>query len=631
MAWCMPLTLQAWSARTIVARMVKITEYKIRQSLALIPAELLIARATAGLLLHQRDNDTDDEDLDETWERPLNSQEDVPWQEADIMEYALMEVKTMLAAVKEWWMAVPGIQTGPGQSLRVALNTQTEVHPRYDQDFPKHLSRLLLKLVLLDTVFIDRDYGDKDRRCVVPFAWEQWVARLVVRLGPFPHLQKLSIYGGMYPSILTAILQGAPCLNSLFISHINITDEILMAVSRSCQQLERLYLLHSFPWQVISMKAFCAAFFCGASKRELIREIRNGETSLVNITFTSLKEVELAYGKIEVAKEFHRLLLTYYPDLIRVSCEWKTNFFEDGYSGHAHDVLLPVMSMGNQLSISNVFLDNGTVYNVGLEQLYHLAWCCPQVKSLILDCAIHSTLGVCEDSGRQLAKLTGEWPSLSELHVNVNSEDRLTRAILMPTLCAYGSLLKSLTLEANTPGQRLHAATLQLFLQLCPNLRRLKLRVWNRSMVEAPLDTQGCLEMPKSMSFEDLSLHEDGPGDDDEPLAEAEHLTRWLTLLQALLVAAPKLTTLSLSVCHGLAPILDKLTSDVQVLHLHVKDGSEWQPSANQIYQLVGRLPHLQHLFLEELSGCTFWRVWRHFQNTSLTVHWGNLHGWPRT
>ncbi|XP_042231865.1 uncharacterized protein LOC121872870 isoform X1 [Homarus americanus] len=630
MAWRAPLDLQAWAARAAVVPLVAHTENRIRLNLDIVPAEVLIARATAGLLLHD-DDDTDEEDASEVWRRQEGRRQGASYQEVDIMDYALLEVKATLSSVRAWWGTVPGLQAGPGHRLRAALDTHTEVHPRHDQDYPRHLTGLLLKLVLLDNVFIDRDYGDKDRRCVVPFAWERWVAQLISRLGPFPHLQELKVYGGMYPSILASILWGAPHLTSLFISHINITDNIIMAVSRSCPMLEKLYLLHSFPWQVISMKAFCAAFFEGASKRELLKAIRTGQTSNISVTFTSLKEIELAYGEIEVAKEFHKLLLTYYPNLSKVSSDWKTNLFEDGYSGHGYDVLLPVVSKGNHLSLLSVFLDGETVYSLDLERLHQLAWCCPLVKALTLDCAVHGTPRVCEAAGRQLAELTGEWSHLSELHVNLSIEDHLTHAILMPTLRAHGYLLRSLTIEANSPSQRLHAATLYLFLQLCPNLTKLGLRVWNRYMFEAPLETEENIEMPKCGSLEEISLHEDGPGDNDEPPAEAGHLARWLALLQALIAATPKLFTLSVSVCHGLALLLDKLTCDAQVLHLHVKDGYEWQPTADQVCQLVSRLPHLQHLYLEEVSGRIFWRVWRRCQHTGLTLHWGNLQGWPRT
>ncbi|XP_042867600.1 uncharacterized protein LOC122250307 [Penaeus japonicus] len=637
MAWRSPASLSQWAARAVVAAVVKETEQRLRLCLALVPAELLIARATAGLLLRNTDSedseDDDDEEEEEEEEEEGGEEGHGKAVHGDVMDHALRLAKGHVLRVARWWRKLPGQRAAPGHTLRDTLDGLTEVNPKYDQDFPTHLTRLLLKLVLLDAVFVDRDYGDKDRRCVVPFAWERWFARLVARLGPFTHLQELQVYGGMYPSILAAILKGAPFLTSLLISHINITDEILLVASRFCPRLERLYLLHNFPWQVISLKAFCAAFFDGASKRDLVRVMRAGCEGNVRRTFNSLQEVDLAYGEIEVAKEFHRFLLSFYPDLTSISCEWKTNVFEDGYSSHGYDVLFPIISKGQQVSLKRVYLDGVTLYSAGRARLQQMAWSCPAVTSLSLDCSTRGSPSVYETAGKQLTELLSEWTHFSELHANVSCEDHVTHTMLTPALRVHGGRLTSLTLEASCPGQRLHAATVCLLVHLCPALTSLRLRVWNRSMLEAPAsDTPSSTPLElHCANLEEFCLHEDGPGDQDDPVAEEGHLARWTGLLEAVMAASPLLATLSISICRGVAPLMDKLQSDILVLHLHVKDGYEWEPSVEQLCQLVSRLPRLQHLFLEEVSGRLFWRVRRRYQYTGLRVHWGNLYGWPRT
>ncbi|XP_027239084.2 uncharacterized protein [Penaeus vannamei] len=637
MAWRSPASLSRWAARAVVAGVVRETEQRLRGCLALVPAELLIARATAGLLLRNRDSGDSDEEEDSLTETEEEEEEEEGvgvggrTAKGDVMDHALRLAKEHVQRVERWWRKLPGHRASPGHTLREALDAMTEVNPKYDQDFPTHLTRLLLKLVLLDAVFVDRDYGDKDRRCVVPFAWERWFARLVARLGPFTHLQELQVYGGMYPSILAAILKGAPFLTSLLISHINITDEILLVAGRFCPRLEKLYLLHNYPWQVISLKAFCAAFFDGASKRDLVRVMRAGCEGNIRRTFDSLTEVDLAYGEIEVAKEFHKFLLSFYPNLTSISCEWRTNMFEDGYSSHAYDVLFPIISKGQQVSLKRVYLDGVTLYSTGRTRLQQMAWSCPAVTSLALDCSTRGSPRVYETAGRQLTELLSEWTHFSELHANVSYEDHVTHTMLAPALRVHGGRLTSLTLEASSPGQRLHVATVCLLVQLCPVLASLRLRVWSRSMLEAPATQPSPPLSLHCAHLEEFCLHEDGPGDQDDPVAEEGHLARWTGLMETIMTASPLLATLSISICRGVAPLMDKLQSDIHVLHLHVTDGYEWEPSVEQICQLVSRLPRLQHLFLEEVSGRVFWRVRRRYQYTGLRVYWGNLHGWPRT
>lgn len=640
MVWRVPCCLQACAARAVVTPLVAVTEFKIRRHLANIPAELLIARATAELLVRGNEYEDDDETLhvyasgsdDDSDEAPHASASgnEIPIQ-MDTMDHVMLQVKIVVEEVKQWWMTIPGTNAGPKHVLELALDAHTDVHPKHDQDFPRHLSRLLLRLVLLQDVFLDRDHGDKDRRCVIPFAWERWTARLVAQLAPFAQMVHLKVYGGLYPSILAAVLRGASHLASLYISHINITDEILLVIARKCSKLHTLYLLHNFPWLVISMKAFCAAFFGGATHREVNYAYKKGSLQDIKQTFPKLKNIDLAYGDTEVAREFHKLLLTFYPDLENISCPWKTTYFEDGYQNHGHDVLIPLVSRKRPLAIQNVFFDDNTLYNLGHQFLHQLTCCCPQVQIITLDCNLREPKQRSEVTGNQLVQLKTSWKHLAKLHLNVNSKNHLTQALLLPFLRAHGTKLTTLMVEATSPGQMLHVPTLCILLQECPNLTHLGVRVWSKNMVEAELDDRGHLGIANCLALQEFTLHEEGPGDADEAAAEARHAERWMALLQGVVGAAPNLSSLSLSICSGLASILNKLACNVHILHLHVKDGYEWQPTIDQVCQLVCRLPHLHHLYLEEVCGQLYWRLKRRYQHADLQLHWGNLYGWPRT
>lgn len=62
MAWQVPRALQSCAAHAVVIPLVSVTELSIRCHLANVPAELLIARATAELLLRENENEDDNEE-----------------------------------------------------------------------------------------------------------------------------------------------------------------------------------------------------------------------------------------------------------------------------------------------------------------------------------------------------------------------------------------------------------------------------------------------------------------------------------------------------------------------------------------------------------------------------------------
>lgn len=105
-AWQAPCLLQVWASRAMVTRVVAHTQHRVRAAIGLVPPELLVARATARLLLRRDDDDTGDEDdyddddcgdEDEgSWEQRVRLQQDV-----DIMDYAMLQVKVSICCLSK--------------------------------------------------------------------------------------------------------------------------------------------------------------------------------------------------------------------------------------------------------------------------------------------------------------------------------------------------------------------------------------------------------------------------------------------------------------------------------------------------------------------------------------------------
>lgn len=87
MAWRDPRSLQWVAGRATMVQLVAATEHNIRNLLLRVPAELLIARATAELLLRKDDND-DDNDSDED-----DSDDNGDTGEVDAMDHVMLQVK----------------------------------------------------------------------------------------------------------------------------------------------------------------------------------------------------------------------------------------------------------------------------------------------------------------------------------------------------------------------------------------------------------------------------------------------------------------------------------------------------------------------------------------------------------
>ena len=535
-----------------------------------------------------------------------------------------------MTKLSNFWYSIPGTRSALGRLLRTYLDRNTEVNPRCDGDFPQHLTSILLKLTLLNEVFIDRDYSDKDKQCVVPFMWENFMRIVIEQLAPLS-LSELKVYGGMYPTIIESILVSSPFLTSLSISHINITNDLILAISYSCPCLQQLYLMHCFPWQVMSMSVFCTAFFNGASENEVRKAMRSDNPEdAIDVTFNHLTDIELCYGHIEVAKNFHRYLLYFYKNLSVRFSEWRSCLFEEGYGAYAQDIVFPLVLKGSSLYIEQLFLDAITISNTKDKHIRYLAWSCPLIKEIKLESNLKNmspTSSLIKQTSQKLELFARESQSISSLHINVSNNLKTTLETIIPMAKCRGTHISSLTLEASVPGENIYPETLTSILEVCPNIKILKIRVWSKTMIH-PSFRNFKSDILNNLKLEEFWLHEEAMGYDNE---DDGTICLWKTLLKLILSNSPNLYTLSLSISNDLSSLLNELVSYVSCLHVFIKNGFEWQPNVKDIYNLVNRQKNLEHIFLEDFSGKNFWKIKHHYSKSSLNVHWGNLSGWPRS
>ena len=508
------------------------------------------------------------------------------------------------------------------------LDLLTEVHPDDDDKFLTHFTRMCLKLILLKDVFIDRDYGDKDKRCVVPYLWEMWFARLIENMGSLP-CKKLSIYGAMYPSISEAIIRSSPSLTTLVLSNINITDDLLLTVSRFCPNLEKLYLQAIFPWMVLSIEGFCAAFFKGQTYDYLVSCLEQKQAKNIPLSFTNLKEIELGYGSSRTCVvDFHLLILSFYKNVKFVFSQWKANFFEEGYENYCEDVVQESISRSGTLSIETLFMKADYLCELSHADINYLLWNCPLLNDIKIDCNVSSSrfgANSVKNIGEKLSYFGRESMNITSVYANVAVKERITQSVLGPFLNS-GVNLTDVTLEANNTHETMSITLISQILKTCTTLEKLRIRVWARSMIEYPSVGFDKFNFPTCEHLSELWLHEDGPGDDDE----VDYML-WLHLLYGLLAGAPNLMTLSFTMCQGLKNMIDQLFTSAQRVHVHLKDGYEWNFSIKQLNDFILRQPNLKILHLEEVSAKVFWRLKELYSSTQLNLHWGNLDGLPRS
>ncbi|KAF2363529.1 Leucine-rich repeat domain L domain-like [Trinorchestia longiramus] len=591
-----------------------------------IPDTKIIARDKSRCLIEENRKLFVDKPSEDTEKETTSCCHCPDGQEVCSMEAALHKTQKVLLEVKSFWDQLPKF----GDPLCTQLDILTEVHPRHDGDFAQHLTKLCIKLVTLRTVFIDRDYDDRDKLCVVPCLWASWVADLIRSLHPLP-TEVLSCYGALYPNIIESVLRAAPLIKELNLSHLNITDDLLVSASWHCSQLERMRLLHCYPWLVISPQGFAQAFFGEKSCETLLEGLTTKKQQHVKIKFRKLKELELSYGPVRTITDFHILLMCYYKNLKFIYSEWKSNFFDDGYENYCEDAIMEAIMASGAVSVDNLLIKVDYLHELSTSELETLIWNCPLLTALRIDCRgvrSRSSHVLGKRIGDQLVEIGRGRKSICTLHANVSKEECHTRAILLPFLLTRASSLTDVTLEACSALEYISVNFIKLVLETCPSIERLKIKVWIRSMVRLPSAASDIIAFPQRHSLREIWLHEDGPGESEGSLSICK---LWLILLKSLLAAAPDIQSLSFTICEGLINVLSKLHSDVERLHVRILDGHEWQPSVSQFRSLIRNQPKLKVLFLEEVSGSLFWEMSKIFQPTQLQIFWGNFEGWPRS
>ncbi|XP_018017658.1 uncharacterized protein LOC108674232 [Hyalella azteca] len=638
MAWCTAASLEDLSSLTVVKAVVSAVNYKVKKALDSIPKQLLVQHrnkivkeCTEDTRAVENSVNPSSMHTDGRGDAPQGSRSCHSCPDSATtccLERAKQEIQVSVLAVKGFWMKLP--KSGLLRCLNAAVDRLTEVHPKDDSDFVQHLSKLCLKLVLLTEVFIDRDYGDRDKLCVVPSVWVNWMVELIKSLEPLP-TKVLSCYGAMYPGIVESVLKAAPNIRELNLSHLNITDDLLVAASKFCPRLERLRLLHCYPWLVLSRQGFARAFFGDQSYENLVKCLKIKPKQRVEIQFANLKQIELSYGPVRIISDFHIALLALYKNLNLIYSEWKFNFFDEGYENFCEDVIIEAMSVSGTLSIDNLFIKADYLHELSADGLDRLVWHCPLLTTLRIDCRTtqaRSSAAAVKKIGCQLAHIARGRKTIHSIHANVSKDDWHTRSILIPFILTRASSLIDITLEACSDSEQLSTSLVKLVLETCPQVERLRLKVWNRSLIRLPTATSDTLAFPQRSTLSEIWLHEGGPGEIEGSLSSCR---LWLVLLNSLLSSAPNIKTLSFTICEGLINILVKLHSNVERMHVHFLDGHEWQPSENQLHALISNQPKLQCLFLEEISGDLFWKVQQYYEQTQLQIHWGTLNNWPRS
>ena len=494
--------------------------------------------------------------------------------------------------------------------------------------FPEYLSKMLLKLVNMKTVFLDRDYSDKDKLCLIPSTEEDFVVDLIARLGPLP-CTNLSIYGALFPSIQEIIIKSSPHLTTLALSHLNITNEILITVCKYCEKLEVLRLQHILLWNVLSIESFCEGFFKGSSLSELKTFLKDRKLEEAKLSFPKLRELELSYGASETAVNFHVLILSFYKNVNLVYSNWKSGFFDDSFYGDFFgSVIKKSISLSGYLSIGTLITRASEFINMSEVYLKRISFNCPLVSRLKLDCTkFSSSSASVQKAASNLKFYLNLNINIKTIYIDMGGSTELSMALLRPSLLMRSSSLTELTLESGEKEKGLLVLRIKEIMDICFAIKVLRVIVWFSLSLTLP-QSFARLNFPVRESLQEIWIHE--RGHDVRTLESSDYNSR-MKLISALTKASPALTTLSISVPMELAGILDKFSSHARVLHILIHDGFEWQPSVHQFKRLIESHRELEQLYLEDVSEDTFSQLKRNYQSTMLRIFWGTLDGWPRS
>ena len=489
---------------------------------------------------------------------------------------------------------------------------------------------MCLKLLLLQEVFLDRDYGDKDKSCLVPYLWEEWFGDLLRELKPFC-FHTLNAYGALYPSLLGFITQNAPNLISISLSHINITDDLLLSIGCSCPYLEKLYLKHCYPWTVISLKYFTLAFFKGQTVEYVMRCLQESNFHEVQLSFPRLREIELCYGEHPGILHCHLFLSCFYKNVKFVLSLWQINLMNEWYHSYCEDVVQESIGYTGASSLDHLYITANHLFELSKEQLRNLSWNLPLLANVTMCCDTLETRSSVTDArriGDNLSILATDNDRITSISVSLSDNEDFYVSILRPFLVIKSTTLTDITLEASGSSEILTITFLQQVLATSTVLCKFRIIVGDLNNIQFPPEFPESFVLPERKTLREIWLHDNIPS--FRPPDEIK-LRHYITLNKSMMTSAPDLQTVSISVCQRTESILNQISSNVSGLHVQLNDGCEFQPPIEQWIRMIHRHPNLQDIYLDDVCEETFWKLQKRFASTRLMFHWGTLDGWPRS
>lgn len=530
-----------------------------------------------------------------------------------------------MSKTRQWWISIPGFHGKLGDILKDALDEVTELNPNKEKKLMDRLVSLLLKVLLLDTVVIDKDYSNSCGLCSIPVALEHIVCSILIDYDLY--IKKLTIYGAMYPSIVEIIIEKSNELKFLAISQVNLTDDLMTIVAK-CTKLEVLHLMHNYIWIAVSTTALCKGFFCGAS--EHLVSSRFSLKKHTPISFPNLRVLDMGPCINKFVITLYKWILYYY-NVSSVCMDWKTNVLEEGRKYSVEKIILPLISREKLFKLVSLYL-NAEFLSGAFSHIKSITNFMPELNNLCLDCNFRNSYrSKAHQIGQNLKQLVGTYQHrpISKLYINI-SEVGYTMSILQPLLQEFGLNLTSLSLTSEFQDQKLELSSLRKILLLCKNIQQLKLLFLTRYSIRYTGVDFSTLDLSCS-NLRELWMHEVSPWNTEQGLSHATYTQNWIMLLNILLNSSPQLQIFSVTVCETMTELLSNLESKVKNFHLHVKDGCEWKLNKSSLLSLIKRFSCLENLYLEELEGDLFWEIKEYFQKSNLNIFWGNLAGWPRS
>jgi len=505
------------------------------------------------------------------------------------------------------------------------MNLETETIPEMDVDANLRIVYFFIKLVLMGTLFIDRDYSDKYDLCTIPSAQEEFYADLIPLFRPLP-CRHLSIYGALFPSIQTAVFSAALNLSSIILSHINITNEIIVSIGNNCKNLVELRLQHVLLWTNLSIDSFCEAFFEGSSRSLILSLMKEHREQEVKLSLPKLKILELMYGDNIIAEDYHLFILTFYINVSLEYSDWKSDYFAPGlYSTYFMNVIRKCLHNSRTLSISTLIITSRDLATVDNKYLDRLESHIPFLKKLIV--SFDRNLDK-ERVSSSLIGLISRNQSIRSLYADVGAVPAVAVNAMQPFLLNRPDILTELTIETEDQDSGYLLYSIRDLLLLCKSLSVFRLKV--KSSRDLDKKPPSNLLFPIRESLREIWVQELSTSIVQTPINSNDYCNR-LDVLNCFLSAAPNLETFSFSVSEDMSSVLDTLGGRCRRLHVLIHEGHAWRPSPHQIDRLISNHRNLEELYLEDIQAQDLGPLILKYANTRLIIRFGTLDNWTRS